>query len=161
LTDNLPERADADILGARWTQAWTSEAGFASCCAATVSYEDPLTRGPISGLAELGAHARMMRTAFPDARVERTAPPLVRGGHACVPWKLIGSHRGEVGVLPATDRVLALHGLHYLELSDGRVRRARGFFDLYEGATQLGLLPERGGFGEAALLLLRGFGLRR
>ena len=28
-------------------------------------------------------------------------------------------------------------------------------------ATQLGLLPARGGPGETALLLLRGFGLRR
>jgi hypothetical protein len=41
------------------------------------------------------------------------------------------------------------------------VRRARGFFDLYDAATQLGLLPSRGGIGETALLVLRGFGLRR
>ena len=64
-------------------------------------------------------------------------------------------------MLPATDRFVALHGLHYIELSDGAVRRARGFFDLYDAATQLGLLPSRGGLGESALLLLRGFGLRR
>ena len=56
---------------------------------------------------------------------------------------------------------MTLHGLHYIELSDGAVRRARGFFDLYDAATQLGLLPARGGLGETALLLLRGFGLRR
>ncbi|MBA2420290.1 MAG: hypothetical protein H0V57_04085, partial [Thermoleophilaceae bacterium] len=68
---------------------------------------------------------------------------------------------GELEVLPATGRELSLHGLHYLELSDGAVRRARGFFDLYDAATQLGLLPERGGLGETALLLLRGFGMRR
>ena len=41
------------------------------------------------------------------------------------------------------------------------MRRARGFFDLYDAATQLGLLPARGGMGETALLMLRGFGLRR
>ena len=34
-----------------------------------------------------------------------------------------------------------------------RVRRARGFFDLYDAATQLGLLPSRGGLGETALAL--------
>jgi hypothetical protein len=56
---------------------------------------------------------------------------------------------------------VTVHGLHYLELTDGAVRRARGFFDLYDAATQLGLLPARGGLGETALLLLRGFGLRR
>ena len=56
---------------------------------------------------------------------------------------------------------VTLHGIHYIELDDGAVRRARGFFDLYDAATQLGLLPTRGGMGEAALLLLRGFGVRR
>ena len=63
-------------------------------------------------------------------------------------------------MLPATDRFVTLHGLHYLELSDGSVRRARGFFDLYDAATQLGLLPARGGLGRdraapAARLRLR------
>jgi hypothetical protein len=55
---------------------------------------------------------------------------------------------------------MILHGIHYLELEGGRVRRARGFFDLYDAAIQLGLLPQRGSLTESALLLLRGFGLR-
>ena len=59
-----------------------------------------------------------------------------------MPWRALGTHRGDIGsVLPASDRFVTLHGLHYLELSDGLVRRARGFFDLYDAATQLGLLP--------------------
>jgi hypothetical protein len=32
---------------------------------------------------------------------------------------------------------------------------------VYEAATQLGVLPARGTLGEKALLMLRGFGLRR
>ena len=40
------------------------------------------------------------------------------------------------------------------------MRAVRGFFDLYEVGTQLGLLPARGTAGERALLLLQGFGLR-
>ena len=40
------------------------------------------------------------------------------------------------------------------------MRRARGFFDLYDTAIQLGLLPSRGSLAESALLLVRGFGLR-
>jgi hypothetical protein len=36
----------------------------------------------------------------------------------------------------------------------------RAFFDAYDAAVQLGVLPARGTFGERALLMLRGFGLR-
>ena len=79
-----------------------------------------------------------------------------------MPWRAVGTHRGDMGtIVPATDRFVSLHGLHYLELADGQVRRARGFFDLYDAAAQLGLLPARGGMGETVLLMLRGFGLRR
>lgn len=154
-------RAPVDELALAWTAAWTAAGSFAACCSAEISYEDPLaTRGPLAGLAELEAHAAKLRDAFPDATVEPTAPALARGDFACVPWKLTGTNSGPLAVLPATDRAVALHGLHYLELADGRVRRARGFVDLYDAATQLGVLPARGGFGEQAMLLLRGFGLR-
>jgi len=159
-SDDLHSAA-VDELAERWSAAWTDGAGFADCCTAAVSYEDPLASRPLSGLDALERHAASLRTALPDARVERTAPALRRGGHACIPWRLLGTHRGELATLPATDRRLMLHGLHYVELSHGRISRARGFFDLYDGSVQLGLLPARGGFGEAALLMLRGFGLRR
>ena len=156
------EQAEVDALAAAWTAAFTEAAGFASCCTVGVSYEDPLAVEPLVGLDALERHAAALRSAFPDARVERTAAALRRGAHACLPWRLVGTHRGDLGqALSATDRPLTLHGLHYVELIDGRINRARGFFDLYDGSVQLGLLPSRGGWGEAALLLLRGFGLRR
>ena len=155
------ERAEVDALAERFTAAWTTEGGFAECCTVDVNYEDPVSRMPLSGLGALEEHAQRLREAFPDARVERTAPSLARGEHACIPWRLLGTHRGDIGMLPATDRFVTLHGLHYVELTDGRIRRARGFLDLYDTAAQLGLLPQRGGLGEAALLMLRGFGLRR
>lgn len=157
----LPERPEIDELAAHWTAAWTGDGDFARCCSAEVSYEDPLTKEPQLGLAALADHASSLRAALPDARVELTAPVLHRGAHACFAWRLAGTHRGQVALLPATDRFLTLHGLHYVELADNRIARARGFFDLYDGAVQLGLLPTRGGLGEAALMFLRGFGLRR
>ena len=155
------EQAEVDALAQAWTAAFTEGAGFAACCTAGVSYEDPLAMEPLVGLDPLERHAAALRAAFPDARVERTAAALRRGAHACIPWRLLGTHRGDLGKVPATDRLLMLHGLHYVELSDDRIHRARGFFDLYDGSVQLGLLPARGGFGEAALLMLRGFGMRR
>ncbi|CAN5569181.1 hypothetical protein BH20ACT19_BH20ACT19_14730 [soil metagenome] len=155
------ERAEIDALAEGWARAWSVGAGFDACCTGDVSYEDPLARVPLTGVSALEDHAGRLRGAFGDALVERTAPALESGGHACLPWKLTGTHTGDFGPLPATERPVTLHGLHYVELDGGLVRRARGFLDLYDAATQLGLLPERGGLGEAALLMLRGFGLRR
>jgi hypothetical protein len=154
-------RGPIDELAERWRLGWTGK-GFDSCCTPDVSYEDPVAPDPLRGVDALEAHALGLRRAFPDLHVEATAPPLARNDHVCVAWRAIGTHRADLGaMLPATERFVTLHGVHYIELSDGNVRRARGFFDLYDAATQLGILPARGGLGETALLLLRGFGLRR
>jgi hypothetical protein len=155
------DRSAVDTLAAQWRSAWEG-AGFESCCTPDVTYEDPVAVDLLRGVEALDVHAAGLRQAFPDLKIEATSPPLFRGAHACVPWRALGTHRGDIGqMLPATDRFITIHGLHYLELSDASVRRARGFFDLYDAATQLGLLPSRGGLGETALLVLRGFGVRR
>jgi hypothetical protein len=154
------ERGPVDELADRWRAGWQG-AGFEACCTPDVGYEDPVAAEPLSGLEALGSHAASLRGAFPDLRVEASSPPLGREGYACLPWRALGTHKGDAAMLPATNRFVTLQGLHYVELSDGHVRRARGFFDLYDAAVQLGLLPSRGGLGEAVLLLLRGFGVRR
>jgi steroid delta-isomerase-like uncharacterized protein len=154
-------RSQLDALSERWRKAWSGQAGFEDCCTPDVGYEDPVAVDPLSGVEALEAHAAALRGALPDLRVESPSSPLGDGAHACLPWRLAGTHRGDTTILPATDRFVVVQGLHYIELSDGLVRRARGFFDLYDVATQLGLLPARGGLGEAALLLVRGFGARR
>lgn len=163
MSDTSPERAAIDVLADAWTAGFTSAErdGFVGCCSAEVSYEDPFAVEPLIGTEALRAHGERLRGAFPGIRLQRPAPALVRGDHACVPWLAVGTNsRPLTANVPATDRSLKLHGVHYLELADGRVRRARGFFNVYDGAVQLGLLPARGGFGEAALMALRGFGLR-
>lgn len=153
---------DEPGFAARWRAAWGSadREAFADCCSAGVSYEDPVTGEPIEGLDALATHAAGYRDAFPDMRIEPAGQALFEGGYACIPWRLLGTHRGSFAGIPASGRFVVVHGLHYLELQDGRVRRARGFFDLYDAAVQLGLLPSRGSLAESALLLFRGFGLR-
>lgn len=143
-----------------WLRAWTGEGGFDACCAHDIQYEDPLAPDPLRGLADLERHAVRIREALPDLRLEHTGETLAHGVFACIPWRAAGTHKTGTIALPATNRFVTLHGLHYLELADGQVRRARGFYDLYDAATQLGILPTRGGLGESVLLLLRGFGLR-
>ena len=150
-------------LAERWRSAWleaTPEA-FGACCHVDLLYEDPIETEPLEGLAALAAHARRVHAAFPDLRIEPAGAALVDRDHACLPWRFIGTNKGDMGLLPASDRFLTLHGVHFLELRDGDVHRARGFFDLYDVAVQLALLPKRGSFGESALMALRGFGLLR
>ena len=149
-------------LAERWRAAWlagTPEA-FGDCCHVDVLYEDPFAPEPLEGLDELARHAGRLRDALPDLRVESVGHALAEGEFACVPWKLLGTHKGSLGGLPGTGRFVVGQGVHSLEIADGRVRRARGFFDHYDAGIQLGLLPGRGSLTESALLLLRGFGLR-
>ncbi|HEX6459946.1 MAG TPA: ester cyclase [Thermoleophilaceae bacterium] len=148
-------------LAGRWRAAWQGPAGgFESCCTPDVAYEDPVAVVPLEGIEALEAHAQGLRRAFPDIRVEASGESIGSGNLACLTWRALGTHRGELAGLPASNRFVVLHGVHYVELDDGHVRRARGFFDVYEAAVQLGLLPAHGSFGEKALLMLRGFGYR-
>ena len=149
-------------LATRWRTAWIegTRTSFAACCSAGVQYEDPVAREPLEGLDAIAEHAATLRKALPDLRIEAVGQAVNEGRFACVPWKLLGTHRGAIAAIPASNRFVVVQGVHYLEVADGRVRRARGFFDLYDAAIQLGLLPGRGSFAESALMLVRGFGLR-
>jgi steroid delta-isomerase-like uncharacterized protein len=158
----LPSTATIDDLIDRWQAAWSGKqtSAFASLCTADVHYEDPLTPEPLEGAAELGRHAARLWAAFPDARLERTGERLCSGGFVAAPCKLLATHRAPLEGLPATNRFLVVHCVFYCELRDECLLRVRAFFDLYEAAVQLGVLPARGPLGEKALLVLRGFGLR-
>lgn len=152
----------SDELIDGWEAAWSGKdsAAFAPLCTADVHYEDPLTAEPLEGAAELGRHAARMWAAFPDARMERTGARLSDGKFLAAPCKLLATHRAPLEGLPATNRFVVVHCVFYCELRDGRLMRIRAFFDLYDAAVQLGILPGRGTLGEKALLVLRGFGLR-
>ena len=145
-----------------WEAAWSGrdEAAFDDVCDRRVHYEDPLTSEPLEGLDLLQNHASRLWAAFPDARLERTGDRLTDGQFVASPCKLLGTHRAALNGLPATNRFVVMHAIFYSEIGHEKLLRVRGFFDLYDVATQLGILPARGTLGEKALLMLRGFGLR-
>jgi steroid delta-isomerase-like uncharacterized protein len=154
-----PGRALADA----WARAWMGRdsRSFSDLCTPDVHYEDPVARRPVNGPEAVAEHAARLWSAFPyDLEVRRTGTAVVQGLFACLPWRASGTNGGPLDGLPATHRRATIHGVHYVELSDGLVRRARGFFDLYHAGVQLGLMAERGSLPERALLLLKGFGLR-
>lgn len=145
-----------------WDAAWSGrdEAAFEEVCDRKVHYEDPLTPEPLEGLDLLQRHASQLWAAFPDARMEQTGKRLTDGQFVAAPCKVLGTHRESLNGLPATNRFVVVHAIFYCELRAELLLRVRGFFDLYDVATQLGVLPARGTLGEKALLMLRGFGLR-
>ncbi len=163
MTEALPPYTGTpETLIDAWELAWTSQEPerFAPLCDEQIHYEDPFAVQPLEGLEALSAHAKLLWDAFPDVRLERLGPRLVDRTFVAAPCKLIGTNRGPLGALPATNKSLAVPIVFYCELTQGRLLRVRAFFDLYGAAVQLGLLPGRGTFGERALLMLRGFGLR-
>ena len=155
---------DVDALIDRWQAAWVGRdrGAFAALCAPDIHYEDPLCGEPLESLDALADHAARLWAAFPDARIERTGERLSDGRFIAAPFKLLGTHRGEIEGLGPTGRFVVVHLVCYCELDPDRKRlwRVRAFFDAYDAAVQLGVLPARGTMGERALLMLRGFGLR-
>jgi steroid delta-isomerase-like uncharacterized protein len=145
-----------------WEAAWSGKdpAAFAEVCVPDVHYEDPLTGEPLQGPDEIGRHAGRLWAGFPDARVERAGERLTDERFIAAPSKLLATHKAQLEGLPATNRFVVVHCVFYCELERGRLLRVRAFFDLYDAATQLGILPARGTMGEKALMMLRGFGLR-
>jgi len=156
----------AERLVARFEAAWSAAdvaQELADTCSPDLHYEDPLTfKGPLQGPGALAVHAGRLRLAAPDARVEGTGPRLSDGRFVAAPVKLLGTHTGEIESFPPTGRELTVHAVLYCELDEARTRlwRVRVFFDLYDAATQLGVLPKPGTLGQKAMLLMRGFGFR-
>jgi steroid delta-isomerase-like uncharacterized protein len=155
-----------DELIDRFQDAWSGKDPelFSEVCVPDVHYEDPLTGEPLEGIELLQNHAARLWAAFPDARVERTGERLANERFVAAPCKLLATHKAALEGLPATNRFIVVHCVFYCELQHElereRLKRVRAFFDLYDAATQLGVLPARGTLGEKALLVLRGFGLR-
>lgn len=108
----------------------------------------------------MGEHATRLWAAAPDARLERNGERLSDGRFLAAPARLTATHRVPVDDLPASGRRVVLAVVFYCEVESGRLLRVRAFFDAYDAGRQLGLLPPRGGVGERALFMLRGFGLR-
>jgi steroid delta-isomerase-like uncharacterized protein len=160
--DVEPRRLSADELIDRWEEAWSGRDAnaFVDICLANVSYEDPLCPEPLKGPAAIGRHAQRLWSAFPDARMERSGARLAGGAFLAAPSKVLATNTGALESLPATNKFVSVPMVFYCQVERGRMLRVRAFYDLYDAAMQLGVLPGRGSVSEKAMLVLRGFGLR-
>jgi hypothetical protein len=163
VSDAASSRLDGLLDGFQAAIVGRDRAAFAAVCALDVHYEDPLTgAAPLRGVDALGDHFAQLWVAAPNAIVEQSGERLTDRRFVAAPIRLAGTHSGELPAMPATRRKFALQAVLYCELDPPRERlwRVRAFFDLYAASVQLGVLPARGGVGERALMMLRGFGLR-
>lgn len=155
---------EPDALFDAWEAAWSGRdtAAFGQLVhPQDFHYEDPLTPEPLESAEAVARHAERLWAGFPDARLQKTGARLFDGVFAAAPAKLLATHKAELQGLTPTGRFLVVHTVSYCELRDGHLFRVRVFFDLYDAAVQLGVLPKPGTLGEKALLILRGFGLQR
>lgn len=155
----------ADDLLDQLQAAWMSRrrGSFRDMCAPDMHWEDPFCDEPLRGPEELAEHAARLWETFPDAKVETAGARLIGGRFVAAPVKISGTHLGEIEGVTASGRYVVVHAVLYCELDPPgeRLWRVRAFLDGYEAAVQIGLLPKRGSLGERALMVARGFGLRR
>ena len=158
-----PSTAD-DLIDA-FQAAFSGRArnAFAACCAVDVHYEDPLTGGALHGLDA----ARRPRRAAVDDAARRAGPARGRAAdRRALRRRARGSWWAPTAATcracppaAARCRCTASSTASWRPTRD-RLWRVRAFFDAYDAAVQLGVLPRHGTLGERALMLLRGFGLR-
>jgi hypothetical protein len=157
--------SSVDDLAGRFLAAWSARdfaQEIAATCEPDLHYEDPLTFEPLVGPGALARHVGRLRTGAPDARLEPTGELLTDGRFVAIPARVTATNTGQLGEFPPSGRAIVVQTVLYCELDETRTRlwRVRAFFDLYDAAIQIGVLPKPGTTGARALMMLRGFGLR-
>jgi hypothetical protein len=147
-----------------WEAAWSGRdpAAFGALCAADVHYEDPLTVAPLRGPGAIGEHAAALWRAFPDVLMRRSGERLAGGRFVALPVEVLGTNVGPLGDLPPSGSFVSAHVVFWCELDGARqlLWRVRGFFDLYDAGTTLGVLPRPGSVRQRVVMMLQGYGLR-
>ncbi|BEK88843.1 ester cyclase [Nocardia seriolae] len=93
--------------------------------------------GDIEGLKRFNT---ALRTAFPDWH--STLEELVaEADRVAERWTGHGTQHGEFQGIPAAGRAVAVPGVVFYRVRDGRITEFRGSFDVFSLLGQLGALP--------------------
>jgi steroid delta-isomerase-like uncharacterized protein len=97
----------------------------------------------VGGVAGLKAFNTAIRAAFPDWY--STAEELIaEGDRVAERWTGRGTHRGEFQGIPPTGKQVAVPGVVFYRIRDGRIIEFRGSFDMLSMLQQLGVAPAEG-----------------
>jgi len=106
---------------------------------------DAVVHEPVIGTpADLKTLVGDFRTAFPDwhSTVEEM---IVEGDRVAERWTGRGTHRGEFQGIPPTGKQVAVPGVVFYRIADGKIVEFRGQFDRMSLMQQLGVVPSMGG----------------
>ncbi len=102
---------------------------------------DAVIHEPVAGTPEdLKTVATMMRAAFPDwhSTVEEM---LVEGDRVVERWTGRGTHQGAFQGTPPTGKQVAVPGVVFYRIRDGKITEFRGQFNMMSLMQQLGVIP--------------------
>jgi steroid delta-isomerase-like uncharacterized protein len=102
---------------------------------------DAIVHEPVSGTpADLKPVARALRAAFPDwhSTVEEM---IVEGDRVAERWTGTGTHRGDWQGIAATGKRVAVPGVVFYRIANGKIVEFRGQFDRMTLMQQLGAIP--------------------
>jgi steroid delta-isomerase-like uncharacterized protein len=93
--------------------------------------------GELRGIDEMKAFVAQYRRAFPDA-TSSVEDQLADGDKVVTRWRARGTHRGELGPVPASGREFEMDGVTIERIADGRIA------EVWVARDELGLLRQLG-----------------
>ena len=94
----------------------------------------------VGGVAGLKAFNTMFRAAFPDW-YSTPEELIAEGDKVAERWTGRGTHRGEFQGIPPTGKQVAVPGVVFYRIRDGKIVEFRGSFDMLSMLQQLGVVP--------------------
>jgi steroid delta-isomerase-like uncharacterized protein len=102
---------------------------------------DAVIHEPVAGTPDdLKAVALAIRSAFPDWH-STPEEMLVDGDWVVERWTGRGTHRGAFQGIPPTGKRVAVPGVVFYRIADGKIAEFRGQFDRLSLLEQLGAIP--------------------
>lgn len=124
----------------RYLDGWSRRDADAVLATLTAdgTYEDPSSRGPVSGEAFRGYMAGLW-AAFPDLSFSTESFGEMGPDLVAAQWVMTGTNTGSMMGLPPTGKSVSLKGADFFRMKDGLIQSVTGYFDSRALPLQLGL----------------------
>jgi steroid delta-isomerase-like uncharacterized protein len=132
---------DNNELNRRWVQAFNDRDWTAEAACRTVDYQAHVSGapGPLDAAAWVG-FLQGFTAAFPDAQIAIEGS-ISETDRVASRWTITGTHRGEFQGVLATGRQIAMPGVDFSRIVDGKIAEHWAQFDVMAVMQQLGAMP--------------------